>query len=197
MRPEDNFPGIPTPRHPGDSLGGLSDLMDYVASIVGVTKGTNRKFILAEIGCFSGQSTEVFAERVDQVIAVDSWDDKSLEGNKALTQYPMANVKACFDLRMERFGKAIWVFPEKSLDAAYQVPDESLDMVYIDADHRYEAVAADIRAWMPKIKPGGFISGHDYNEANWGPQVSRAVHELLGQPDKVFRDCSWIKRKNA
>ncbi len=190
---DDNYPGIPRPRKEGDSLNGLVDLLKHVADVRG--SDFLKQMRMAEIGVFSGQSTEVFAERVGGLIAVDAWDDASLLGNKALTQYPMANVKKCFLERMERFGERIMVLHGPSLDMAAQVPDGSLQMVYIDADHRYPAVRADILAWAPKVEAGGFIAGHDYNEQNWGPQVSRAVHELIGKPDAIFRDCSWIKRK--
>lgn len=66
-------------------------------------------------------------------------------------------------------------------------------MVYIDADHNYEPVKADIRAWLPKVKPGGWITGHDYY---WPfPGVLRAVCEELGKPHFVTRDSSWAVRR--
>ncbi len=49
-----------------------------------------------------------------------------------------------------------------SVEAARDFEDGSLDAVYIDANHRYEFVVADIHAWLPKIRKGGIISGHDY-----------------------------------
>jgi len=45
------------------------------------------------------------------------------------------------------------------------VPDGSLDWVYIDADHRLKGIRADLKAWGPKVKSGGWIMGHDYNRA--------------------------------
>lgn len=36
-----------------------------------------------------------------------------------------------------------------------------LDLVFIDADHREANVAADIRAWWPLVRPGGWLGGHD------------------------------------
>lgn len=53
-----------------------------------------------------------------------------------------------------------------SVNAAEQFEDDSIDLVYIDGDHNYESVSADIEAWYPKVKPGGIISGHDYIEKN-------------------------------
>ena len=40
--------------------------------------------------------------------------------------------------------------------------DGSLDFVYLDGNHSFEAVSEDLRLWVPKIKPGGLVSGHDY-----------------------------------
>jgi predicted O-methyltransferase YrrM len=49
------------------------------------------------------------------------------------------------------------------------------DFIFIDADHSYEAVKADIAAWSKRLAPGGLIAGHDY-DAHW-PGVMRAVDE--------------------
>lgn len=49
-----------------------------------------------------------------------------------------------------------------STEGAKQFKDESLDFVYIDANHKYEYVVADLAAWYPKVRRGGIISGHDY-----------------------------------
>jgi len=49
-----------------------------------------------------------------------------------------------------------------SVDAAKKFDDGSIDFVYIDGNHRFEYVTADIAAWSPKVRPGGAVSGHDY-----------------------------------
>jgi len=63
----------------------------------------------------------------------------------------------------------------ESVAAAAMYADNSLDFVFIDADHTYESITSDIQSWLPKVKIGGIISGHDYNH----PPVKQAVHELL------------------
>ena len=50
-----------------------------------------------------------------------------------------------------------------SIEASELFRDNDLDFVYIDADHSYQAVKADFKAYYPKVRPGGIISGHDYS----------------------------------
>ena len=49
-----------------------------------------------------------------------------------------------------------------SVDAAKDFADQSLDFVYLDGNHDFFHVTDDLRAWLPKLKAGGIISGHDY-----------------------------------
>jgi cephalosporin hydroxylase len=65
-----------------------------------------------------------------------------------------------------------------SLTAARLFANASVDWVHLDARHDYAGVTADIQAWLPKIKPGGWISGDDYAELKW-PEVVQAVSDLL------------------
>jgi hypothetical protein len=43
-----------------------------------------------------------------------------------------------------------------------QFDDSSIDIVYVDADHRYDAVKADLRVLQRKMRPDGFIIMDDY-----------------------------------
>ena len=45
--------------------------------------------------------------------------------------------------------------------AADLFDDGSLDAVLIDGDHDYGPVLADIKAWWPKLKSGGYLGGDD------------------------------------
>ena len=58
-----------------------------------------------------------------------------------------------------------------------RVNREAFDFVFIDADHSYEAVRADILAYRPLVKRGGILAGHDYAPKWEG--VRQAVDELL------------------
>jgi hypothetical protein len=68
------------------------------------------------------------------------------------------------------------------------------DFIYIDGLHTYEGVKNDIKNFLPLVKKGGVIGGHDYtNQIPHLVGVYEAVNEMFGQPDKVFGDNSWIK----
>jgi len=63
-----------------------------------------------------------------------------------------------------------------SVDMAMRVPAKSLRLVYIDADHSYEGVMRDIRAWHPKLVQGGVMAFHDYLNPSYG--VHAAVNDF-------------------
>jgi len=50
-----------------------------------------------------------------------------------------------------------------SVDASKDFEKGSLDFIYLDANHRFEHVVNDLVAWIPKVRPGGIISGHDFH----------------------------------
>lgn len=76
------------------------------------------------------------------------------------------------------YADTITLIITNSLTAARLFEDASIDWVHLDARHDYEGVTADINAWLPKVKPGGWISGDDYAELKW-PEVVKAVSDRL------------------
>jgi hypothetical protein len=75
-------------------------------------------------------------------------------------------------------GDVISLIVADSVAASRFLADRSIDWVHLDARHDHEHVKADITAWLPKVKAGGWLSGDDYDEIKW-PEVVRAVRELL------------------
>jgi predicted O-methyltransferase YrrM len=79
------------------------------------------------------------------------------------------------------------VHPADSALAAARFDDASLDAVFIDADHSEEAVTRDIAAWLPKVKRGGVIAGHDVDQFG----VAKAVSKILPTATVVGR--CWVQ----
>lgn len=99
-------------------------------------------------------------------------------------------------LRLSEFGDRAIILKGESLAMAQAVENKSLDFAFIDADHSYEGVKSDIEAWLPKVKKGGFISGHDYylkpkpQKPNVG--VRRAVDEKFGKAVQLGANNTWF-----
>ena len=84
-------------------------------------------------------------------------------------------------LRLRSFGERSIVWRMTSEQAAFAMPDNTLDFCYIDADHRYEAAKQDIELWLPKVKSGGIICGHDYvPDGNLYNQADGSLIGLFG-----------------
>jgi hypothetical protein len=68
--------------------------------------------------------------------------------------------------------------------------DKSIDFVFIDGDHSYNAVIKDIEAWLPKMKSGSILAGHDYGF----PEVKKACHDIFGENDwsDYFNGDCWM-----
>jgi hypothetical protein len=82
---------------------------------------------------------------------------------------------------------------ELSWDGAKHYEDNSLDFVFIDAAHDYESVRQDILTWLPKIKKGGYIGGHDFRfDENIG--VYEAVNDIFCHDYIItsFPDSSFV-----
>jgi hypothetical protein len=108
----------------------------------------------------------------------------------------MRTVEESFDDRMIKF-KFVEKIKDSSLNASGKFEDRSIDVVYIDGDHRYEAVVQDIKKWLPKVKPGGYLAGHDYTDKYspskpWKYDVKRALQDNSIEPCKIFEDTSWV-----
>jgi predicted O-methyltransferase YrrM len=73
----------------------------------------------------------------------------------------------------QKYGDRLIPIQGNSHSVAGLVPE--VDIVFIDADHSYAGCSGDIKAYKPKVKPGGILSGHDIDY----PGVNKAVKEQI------------------
>ncbi len=161
---------------------GLLDLIDYLPSNI----------IMAEIGCYTGESTRLFLEsgKISFLYAIDIWEDDCGNFKKINQYHDFLAVERIFDENMRDFNvKKLKMNFSESLKFL-----PTLDVIYIDANHEYEFVKEDILNSFSVIKDNGFICGHDYVEES--PGVIKAVDEIFGKPDVLFSDGSWLVKLN-
>jgi len=126
-----------------------------------------------ELGGFKGKSTSYMAVEI-----INSGKNIKFDCVDLFIDCPQGageEIKATFIRNIEPVRHIVNLIIENSAKAAELYQDNSVDFVFIDADHSYEAVKKDIIAWMPKIKEGGILAGHDV----YWPDVNKAVKELL------------------
>lgn len=167
-----------------DLVQGLIDLCDVIS--MSLNRPTY-ELSICEIGSYTGESTEIFANRFRYVYAIDPWMDDYDPNDAACHHAPFSEVEKAFDQRMIHYPNVRKV-KGKSTDIVPQI-ETKFDIFYIDGMHTYEAVKQDIIDCYSKVNFA--IAGHDYNDDWLG--VKNAVNELLGEPNYVFRDSSWLK----
>lgn len=145
-----------------------------------------------EVGTYLGRSLCSLGEVVERsgkrftVIGIDTCRGSGPEGPRQKDYHAAAVGRGVgtFAGELHRnvldcgYGDTILLLIADSLTAARLFGDGSVDWVHLDARHDYASVRADIQAWLPKVKRGGWLSGDDYDALKW-PEVVRAVGELL------------------
>jgi hypothetical protein len=159
-----------------------------------------RKAHIVEVGAWKGCSTaylgvEIFNSGKDvQFDVVDLWtgeedDPVAYTADSEFMAYKK-NIFELFKKNISPLSNKIKLNPIQmsSLKAATLYEDNSLDCVFLDANHLYENLKKDIAAWLPKVKKGGILGGHDYNIHSF-PEIIRAVNECF--PNKIVTNDVW------
>jgi len=149
---------------------------------------------IAEIGVFFGKSAGSFRVLFPEakLYLIDPWElSEEYLATGAPPSCKPEDYPEAFRTVTQLFAHDpnVQIFRSTSKDAVSLVPDK-LDLVFIDGDHSYEAVKEDISLWSKKVRPGGILSGHDYDEVLF-PQIVKAVDESL-QNVRVGPDCTWF-----
>jgi len=151
---------------------------------------------IAEVGIWKGDLSRLILERCkpDTLILVDplSYKLNNQENYTCTTGEPIKQQEELDKIADEINKLPATFYRMTSLEAVKLVEDNSLDFVFIDAMHTYEAVKEDIKAWLPKIRKGGILSGDDYTGKH-APEVKKAVDELLSDVTTVER--TWYIEK--
>lgn len=119
----------------------------------------------AEIGVFNGGfAREILKRNPARLYLVDPWvhqaeetypDDSNLSQDEFDRMHASLKSEFAPDPRVE-------IIRAYSLQASERFEAGSLDFVYIDANHTLEHCLVDIALWYPKVRPGGWICGHDF-----------------------------------
>jgi len=146
---------------------------------------------MVEVGVWQGNHAEVMLNhwRPSRLILVDTWIyDPKDSLNESLMGTNAREIRGRYLEVVNRFepDRRVVVMRMSSIEAAGLFADDSFALVYIDANHDLDHVTADLDAWAPKVRSGGWLCGHDYSLFD---SVKMAVDEFTGGagPEFVFR----------
>lgn len=148
--------------------------------------------IFVEVGSWKGRSTSCLAVEIANskkdiaFYAIDTWEG-SIEHKENSEKESLPTLYETFLRNMKPVENYYFPLKLTSTDASKKFKDSSLAFVFLDASHEYEDVKRDIMDWLPKIKPGGILAGHDYypeDQYDWFPGVKKAVNEILSDFEK-------------
>ena len=151
---------------------------------------------LVEVGSWKGRSAAFMAVEIInsnkniKFDCVDTW-----KGSIEHTTYDVITEEKLYDVflsNIEPVKHIINPIRMTSIEASKLYEDNSLDFVFIDASHEYEDVKEDILAWLPKVKIGGVLAGHDYNTFEG---VNRAVDEIFNINNLEISEYCYIYKK--
>jgi hypothetical protein len=142
---------------------------------LGVLKGDTMLYLLRQCPDLCMFGVDIWEPQPEQEAVRDA-------GGRSYQQHPLNRYYADLKKRVPP-GRLMRM---RTDEAARKFKDETLDFVFIDADHTSEGVRADIENWLPKVKRGGAVMGHDLHF----PSVKSVVDEMLPKyethPDHVY-----------
>lgn len=145
------------------NLTGLTDRTDLCRRVAACFPAPQ---VIVEVGVEKGLFSQEILELCPAAHAwlVDPWAYQAAgyQDGCNVAQEAQDALYALTCSRLRAYGSRATVVRDYSVAAAATFPDETAHLVYIDGNHAYDAVVADLAAWWPKIVPGGVLAGHDY-----------------------------------
>jgi hypothetical protein len=154
----------------------------------------NKLKIGAELGVYNGGNCFFLLDNCPDLVmhGVDIFELQPGHpdyGNKQ--RYDFTRIYPGFLERAKKYGDRFIIHKGWTHEVVEEFEDHSLDFVFIDADHRYEPCRKDILLWKPKVRPGGFLMGHDIHEVG----VLRAVKECCPNFEATNDYLCWVEKQ--
>lgn len=145
-------------------------------------KSFEKNLIIAEIGVFKGEFSQFIFENTNplELHLIDLFTYVTCSGDKDGNNIIYTDLDVEYDRLKKLYSNIdnVFLHKGKSVNILNTFKNEYFDIIYIDGDHSYGGVKEDLNKSLEKIKNGGYICGHDYNENSF-PEVVIAVDEFL------------------
>jgi hypothetical protein len=144
--------------------------------------------VCVEVGVWRGDFTRMLLNQLkpSKLTLIDPWKsfedrDAAFDGQTEDAKFEGIYQSVLAKYETEISNGQVDVLRAMSTEAFKDFHAESLDFVYLDGDHSYEGVKADLEGVLPLMKINGVIMLDDFHRRGWwGDGVIRAAQEFLG-----------------
>eukprot|EP00927_Polykrikos_kofoidii_P015275 TRINITY_DN1677_c0_g1_i2.p1 TRINITY_DN1677_c0_g1~~TRINITY_DN1677_c0_g1_i2.p1 ORF type:complete len:496 (+),score=49.54 TRINITY_DN1677_c0_g1_i2:78-1565(+) len=168
---------------------------------IGVASGNTSQFVLENVPNLDYMCIDPFLEVDNPTYFLSEPGMRNLlrdnAGVERVTSRLAAVSEACREDGNEtRHSSCFRMLVDQSTNAASSIEPASMDFVFIDAEHSFDAVVADVRSFLPKLRRtagaayregdriASILAGHDCCEVSgaavW-PGVLRALQSIFGE----------------
>ncbi len=139
-----------------------TEFLKEVLAIIG------EKCYAVEIGVLNGDFSQMILYILNprSLHLIDPFETSKKKYLDGLTTAYSTEIEYENVLKRFRENKNVIINREYSYNANPGYFSKSIDFIYIDASHLYEDVKRDLNDWLPKLKSGGILAGHDYITLN-------------------------------
>jgi predicted O-methyltransferase YrrM len=128
--------------------------------------------VVLELGVNDGDFSGHIMRRITphRLHLVDTWSTERYRENKSTVLHTF---------REHIHTGQVVVHTGYSTSVASHFPDSYFDVIYIDTSHDYDTTKTELTSYLPKMKPGGIIAGHDFTQGNWDTGLRYGVREAV------------------
>lgn len=166
--------------------------LDAIRDIVKDTSDERGDISVIEVGSWVGESALAILDGLHgKLMCVDNFSGSSESDplHEIVKELGSEKIESVFRENLgDKLGTIVHLERGDSVEVAKGVPDGVADIVYIDADHSYDSVLADIKAWLPKLNNDGIMCGHDSHLDG----VQGAVQEMFSEYTILPGTSVWI-----
>jgi hypothetical protein len=154
-----------------------------------------------EIGTHLGEYAKILLDGWDGILrCVDPYENAENYSKQAATLWGGVDrithrKEAAVRLKSYIDANRCLMSYEHSIEAVGKAVNNTLSFVYIDGNHEKKFVFDDLLHWWVKIKPGGYMFGHDFitpGEVGCSVGIQEAIDDFVEYRRRRYGDCLGV-----
>ena len=151
-------------------------------------KTNSNNLVGVEIGVDKGHMSNETIKVLDPSLfyMIDPWDTVVSRKNGFRDSNQMgSHYNIAINQPYIKDNSKVKILKMRSVDALQHIPDNSLHWIFVDGDHTYTGVKADLEKFIPKMVTNGIIIGDDLTwDKNYGDESGKNIigSDFLGCP---------------